>query len=127
MTARRHKVIVAASLHNVGDRSAIDLKIENYIPSKVRAPQNDETPARLSGGAPIRDYANENKNQKECVGRGVSWLHGLTLRCGLALGERGVHRPVDFSKSVGQAQKGLPGHPSCHSAPGVKHTPDGCR
>jgi hypothetical protein len=27
----------------------------------------------------------------------VSGLHGLTLCSGLALGERGVHRPVDFS------------------------------
>ena len=72
MTARRHKVIVAPPLHDVADRSAIDLQIENYIPSKVRAPQNDETPARLSGGAPIRDYANENKNQTECIGGGVS-------------------------------------------------------
>jgi len=29
-------VIVAASLHNVGSRSPIDLKIESQIPSKVR-------------------------------------------------------------------------------------------
>jgi len=72
MTARRHNVIVAASLHNVGDSSAIDLKIENYIPSKVRDPDNDQTPTRLSGGAGVRDYANENKNQTECIGGGVS-------------------------------------------------------
>ena len=43
MTPGWHKVIVAASLHNVGDRSAIDLKIENY-PSKVRRPQNNKRP-----------------------------------------------------------------------------------
>jgi hypothetical protein len=42
--------------------------------------KNNQTPARLSGGAPIRDYANKNKNQKECIAGGVSWLHGLTLR-----------------------------------------------
>jgi hypothetical protein len=36
MAARRHKVIVAPPLHNVADRSAIDLQIENYIPSKAR-------------------------------------------------------------------------------------------
>jgi hypothetical protein len=44
MTSWRNKVVVAASLHDVGDRSAIDLKIENYVPSKVRGPQNDQTP-----------------------------------------------------------------------------------
>jgi hypothetical protein len=127
MTPRRQNVIIAPSLHNVGDRSAIDLKIDSYVPSKVRGPQNDQTPTRLSGGGSDRDGANKNKNQKECIGRGVSCLHGLTLRSGLALGERGVHRPVGFSKSVGQAQLGLPGQPICHSAPGVKHTPDGRR
>jgi hypothetical protein len=41
MTAGGQKVIVAAPLHNVGDSPAIDLQIENYIPSKVRGPQND--------------------------------------------------------------------------------------
>ena len=42
--ARRHKVIVAAPLHNVRDRPAIDLKIENYVPSEVRDPDNDQRP-----------------------------------------------------------------------------------
>jgi len=97
MTARRHKVIVAPPLHDVADRSAIDLQIENYIPAKVRTPQNNQAPARLSGGAPIPDYANENKNQKECIGGRVSWLHGPTLRSGLAFGERCVHRLPGFS------------------------------
>jgi hypothetical protein len=104
MTARRHKVIVAPPLHNVGDRSAIDLQIENYIPSKVRTSQNDETPTRPSGGGSHRGYANKYKNEKESGGGGVSWLHGLTLPSGRAFGERGVHRLLDFSKSVGQAQ-----------------------
>jgi hypothetical protein len=72
MTPRRHKVIVAASLHNVGDRSAIDLQIENYIPSKVRTSQNDETPTRVSGGSSERGCANKNKNQKESDGGGKS-------------------------------------------------------
>jgi hypothetical protein len=72
MTARRHKVIVAVSLHNVGDRSAIDLQIENDIPSKVRTPQNNQTPTGLSGGSSARDCANKNKNQTECIGGGVS-------------------------------------------------------
>jgi hypothetical protein len=59
MTPGWHKVIVAASLHNVGDRSAIYLKIENYIPAKVRSPHNNQTSTRLSGGSD-RDYKNKN-------------------------------------------------------------------
>jgi hypothetical protein len=94
MTPGWHKVIVAASLHNVGDRSAVDLKIESYVPSKVRGPQNDQTPTR-SGGCPDRRYANKNENEKDCIGGGVSWLHGLTLLSGRAFGERGVHRLLD--------------------------------
>jgi hypothetical protein len=62
MTPRRQNVIVASSLHNVGDRSAIDLKIETYVPSKVRGAQNDQTPTRLGGGSD-RDCVNKNKNQ----------------------------------------------------------------
>ncbi len=72
MTARGQKVIVAASLHDVGDRSAIDLQIENYIPSKVRTPQNDKTPTGLGGVCCNRDCANRNKNQEESGGGGVS-------------------------------------------------------
>jgi hypothetical protein len=72
MTPRRHKVIVTSSLHNVGDRSAIDLQIENYIPSKVRTSQNDETPTRVSDGSSERGCANKNKNQKESDGGGKS-------------------------------------------------------
>src|SRR6476660_5452200 len=52
MTPRRHELIVAASsLHNVGGRSPIDLKIESQIPSKVRGPQNNKTSTRLSDGS----------------------------------------------------------------------------
>src|SRR5262249_45300068 len=52
MTPRRHELIVAAcSLHNVGGRSPIDLKIESHIPSKVRGPQNNKTSTRLSDGS----------------------------------------------------------------------------
>ena len=72
MAPWRHKVIVAVSLHDVGDRSAIDLQIENYIPSKGRTPQNDETPTRLSGRNSDRGCANKNKNQKESDGGGKS-------------------------------------------------------
>src|SRR5881397_1477889 len=51
MTPLRHELIVAASLHNVGGRSPIDLKIESQIPSKVRGPQNNKTSTRLSDGS----------------------------------------------------------------------------
>jgi hypothetical protein len=118
------KCSVAVSLHDVGDRPAIDLKIENYVPAEVRDPDNDQTPIRLSGGAPVRDYANENKNQTERIGEGVT--SPPDARSGLAFGERGVHRSVNFSEVV-PAQKGLPGHPNCQSSPGVRHTPDGRR
>src|SRR6266496_4115592 len=92
MTSRRQEVIVATSLHNVGGRPPIDLKTESQIPSKVRSSQNNKTPPRLSGGSSDRGCANKNKNQEECIGGAVSWLHGLTLRSGLALGECGVNR-----------------------------------
>jgi len=72
VTARRHKVIVTSSLHNVADRSAIDLQVENYIPSKARTPQNNQAPTWLSGASSDRDYANEDKNQTECIGGSVS-------------------------------------------------------
>ncbi len=72
MTSRWHKMIVATSLHNIRDRSAIDLKIESQILSKVRGPQNNKTPPRPSGGGFDRRYANKNKNQKECSCGGVS-------------------------------------------------------
>src|SRR5439155_12650777 len=51
MTPLRHEVIVAASRHNVGGRSPIDLKIESQIPSKVRGPQNNKPSTRLSDGS----------------------------------------------------------------------------
>jgi hypothetical protein len=94
MTPGWHKVIVAASLHNVGDRSAIYLKIENYIPAKVRRPQNNKTPTRLGGG-PDRRYANKNENENDCGGGGVSWLHRRMLWSGFVFGECGVGRLLD--------------------------------
>jgi hypothetical protein len=88
-------MIIAAALYHVRDGSSIDLKMERQIPSKVRNPQNNQTPARLSGGN--LSYAKKYEYEKERSGGGESWPHGLTLCSGLALGERGVHRPVDFS------------------------------
>jgi hypothetical protein len=108
MTARRHKVIVAASLHNVGDRSAIDLQIENYVPSKVRTPQNDKTPTRLSGGSSERGCANKNKNQKESDGGGKSCVHGLMLSSRLVFGQRGVHQLPDYIRRSNRCRTSLP-------------------
>jgi len=50
----------------------------------------------------------------------------ILLSSGLAFGERGVHCLVKFSEVV-PTHQGLPGHPSCHSSPGVRHTLDGRR
>jgi hypothetical protein len=97
-------MIIAAALCNVRDGSAHRSEDGEPIPSKVRTSQYDKTPTRPSGGGSDRGYANKYKNEKESGGGGVSWLHGLTLPSGRAFGERGVHRLLDFSKSVGQAQ-----------------------
>jgi hypothetical protein len=72
MTSCWQKVIVAASLHKIGGCFAIDLKIESQIPPKVWGPQNDKAPAGVRGGGSNRGYANENKNEEECAGGGVS-------------------------------------------------------
>ncbi|OLA97229.1 MAG: hypothetical protein DMF12_09890 [Verrucomicrobia bacterium] len=91
MTSRWHKMIVATSLHNIRDRSAIDLKIESQVPSKIRSSQNNKTSTRLSGGGSDRGYANKNKNEKKYGDGGVSRPHGLMLRSGLVFGYRRVH------------------------------------
>jgi hypothetical protein len=63
--------VIAATLHDVRDGSAVDLKIESQIPSKVRRPQNDQMPTRLSSGGSNRNPTNERKNQEESAGGGV--------------------------------------------------------
>jgi len=57
--------VIAATLHDVRNGSAVDLKIESQIPSKIRRPDNDQMPTRLSGGGSDRNRANENKNEEE--------------------------------------------------------------
>jgi len=57
--------VIAATLYDVRDGPAIDLKIESQIPSKVRRPENDQMPTRLSGGGSDRNRANKSKNQEE--------------------------------------------------------------
>ena len=81
-------MIIAAALYHVRDGSSIDLKMERQIPSKVRNPQNNQTPTRLSGAD--RGYAKKYENEKEWSGGGESWLHRLMLGSRLVFGERGV-------------------------------------
>jgi len=57
--------VILPTLDNVSNAPAIDLEIESQIPSKVRRPDNDQMPTRLSGGGSDRNRANENKNQEE--------------------------------------------------------------
>ncbi len=70
-----HKTVEAAALYNVRDVSAIDLKMDSYVPSKVRHSFHNET---TSPGAPLSDRArdgncaNESKNQKSSAGGVVS-------------------------------------------------------
>jgi hypothetical protein len=84
-------------------------------------------PPERVAAVPIEVTQTKTRIKKSVLAEVYLGFIGLTLRCGLALGERGVHRPVDFSESIGQAQLGLPGQPICHSSPGVKHTQDGRR
>jgi hypothetical protein len=92
MTPRGQETVVAATLDNVRDGSAVDLKMEGQIPPKVRGPQNNKTPTRLGGGSDRR-YANKNENEKECGGGGVSWLHRRMLCSGFVLASPAL---VDF-------------------------------
>jgi hypothetical protein len=59
-------MIVSASLHNIDDCPAIDLQMERQIPSKIRRPQNNKTPTRLSGAD--WGYAKKYENEKEWTG-----------------------------------------------------------
>jgi len=57
--------VIVATLHDVRDGPAVDLKIESQIPSKVRRPENDQMPTRSSSGGSDRNRANESENQEE--------------------------------------------------------------
>jgi hypothetical protein len=61
--------VVVTTLYDVRDGRAVDLKIESQIPSKVRRPENDQTPSGLSGGGSNRNRTDERKNQEEPAGR----------------------------------------------------------
>jgi hypothetical protein len=61
--------VIVATLYDAPDGPAVDLKIESQIPSKVRRPENDQTPSGLSGGGSDRNRANESKNQEDPADR----------------------------------------------------------
>ena len=63
--------VIAATLYDVPDGPAVDLKIESQIPSKVRRPENDQMPTGLSEAGSSGNRANEGKNQKEAADGGV--------------------------------------------------------
>jgi hypothetical protein len=77
--------------------------IRNNV-DRVWSPQNNKTPTRPSGGGSHRGYANKYRMRKSLVAEVYLGFMGPTLPSGRAFGERGVHRLLDFSKSVGQAQ-----------------------
>jgi len=64
--------MILATLYDVPDGPAVDLKIESQIPSKVRRPEDDQMPTRLSGGGSNRNRANESINDEEPAGGVVS-------------------------------------------------------
>ena len=72
MLASWQPCVVVTTLYDARDGPAVDLKVESHIPSKVRRPENDQTPSGLSGGGSNRSYANKNKNEEECAGGAVS-------------------------------------------------------
>jgi hypothetical protein len=57
--------VIVATLHEVRDEPAVDLKIESHIPSKVRRSGNDQKPARSSGGGSNRYRANTNYDEED--------------------------------------------------------------
>jgi hypothetical protein len=63
--------VIVATLYEVRDGPAVDLKIESQIPSKVRRPENDQIPTRSGTSSSNRNRANESKNQQEPASRVV--------------------------------------------------------
>jgi hypothetical protein len=68
--------VIVATLYDIRDGPAVDLKIESQIPSKVRRPENEQMPtrssaggSRSSGGGSNRSRADASKNQEEPAGR----------------------------------------------------------
>jgi hypothetical protein len=65
--------VIVATLDNVRNAPAVDLKIETNIPSEVRRPEDHQLPTRSDAPMPTRsgdsgsnrNRANETKNQEE--------------------------------------------------------------
>ena len=92
------RLIKAAVPPKIGHCSAIESKIDNQISRQARRPQNDETPARLSGSSSNRNRVDENQNQEEPTWESVFWFHDPKLRSGPVLGEcSGNRRPDSLS------------------------------
>jgi hypothetical protein len=62
MTPRRDQVIVAATLDDVRDGSAIYLEMDSYVPSEICCPQNNKAASRLSNSTSRRESANRDEN-----------------------------------------------------------------
>jgi hypothetical protein len=63
--------VIEATLDNVRNGPAVDLKIESQIPSKIRRSEDHQMPARSSGSGSNRNRANESKDQEEPASRDV--------------------------------------------------------
>jgi hypothetical protein len=57
--------VIVATLDNVRNRPAVDLKIESQIPSEVRRPENDQMSTRSGGSGSNRNRTNEDENEQE--------------------------------------------------------------
>jgi hypothetical protein len=60
--------VILATLDNVRNGPAVDLKIESQIPSKIWRPENDQMSTRSGSSGSNRNHANETKNQEEPAG-----------------------------------------------------------
>jgi hypothetical protein len=71
--------VIEATLDNVRNAPAVNLKIESQIPSEVRRSENDQIPTRSSAPMPSRssdsgsnrNRADETKDQEEPASRDV--------------------------------------------------------
>ena len=79
--------VIVATLYDIRNRPAVDLKVESQIPSKVWRPENEQMPtrssaggSRSSGGGSERNRADQSKNQEESAARVIFWFHTSMLR-----------------------------------------------
>ena len=67
MRTSRDAVVVPATLDNVRNGSAIDLKVGGKVPAEVRHSDHNETATWLSRGVGRRDRREEDENEKKSV------------------------------------------------------------